>query len=104
MFSVVRAGCGFGMILHRDDRERFVAQALDAAVIEVDVGHFDFRRQAVGLHGKSVVVRSDFHMAIAEILNGLITAAMSKDKFESLTAKSASQQLMAEANTEGGQA
>jgi len=81
-----------------------VTHAFDAAIIEIYVRHFDFRRQAVGLHGKSVVVRSDFHMAIAEIHNGLITAAMSKDKFESLTAKSASQQLMAEANTEGGQA
>ena len=104
MLGVMWSRSGFGMVLNRDNGKCAMAKAFDAAIIEIDVSNFNLRRKAVGLHGKSVVVRSDFHMAIAEVLNGLITAAMSKDKFESLTAKSASQQLMAEANTEGGQA
>ena len=79
MFSVVGPRRSFGMILHRNNWERLVTHALDAAIIEVDVGHFDFRRQAVGLHGKSVVVRSDLNMAIAKILNWLIAAAMTED-------------------------
>jgi hypothetical protein len=45
MLRVVRAGCGFGMVLDGDDRERLVAHAFDALVVEIDVRDLHFRRQ-----------------------------------------------------------
>ena len=98
MFSVVRAGCGFRMILNRDDRQRRVPHALDTLVIQVDMRHFDFGRQAVGLHGKAVIVRGDLDVAVAKIFDRLIAAAMAKHELESLAAKRAPQQLMAKAD------
>ena len=48
---VEKVGCimgprrSLGMVLHAEDRHRFAAQALDRAVIEVDMGHFRIGRQ-----------------------------------------------------------
>ena len=75
--------------------------ALDAVVVEIYVSDFDFGWQAVGLHRKAVIVRSNLDVAVAEILDRLIAAAMTKHQFESLAAKGASQQLMAKTNAEG---
>src|SRR5207249_2968471 len=43
--AVVRAGGGFGMILHAEQRQPLVAHPLQRAVVEVDVRRFEFRRQ-----------------------------------------------------------
>ena len=56
MLGVVWTGSGFGVILNRNDRERLMAQAFDAAVVEVDVGDFDFGRQAVFQYREAVIV------------------------------------------------
>ena len=37
----MRAGSGFGVVLHRKNGERFVAEAGDSVVIEVDVRDLD---------------------------------------------------------------
>src|SRR5882672_7950397 len=96
MLGVVWSGRGFGMILHRDNGQRFMAQAFHALIVEVDVGNFHVTGQSIGPYGKTVIVRSDLDAAANRILDRLIAAAMAKDQFESLTAESASQQLMAE--------
>ena len=56
MFGVVWAGRGFGMVLNRDDGEDLMAHAFDAAVVEVDMRHLDFGRQAIGVDGEAVIV------------------------------------------------
>ena len=65
---IVRAGAGFGMILHREHRQPFVAQAFEAAVVEIEMCEFDFVGvEAGGVYGKAVIVRSDFDLVKAEV-------------------------------------
>src|SRR5256885_3468460 len=80
MFSVVRTGRRFGMILNRDDGQSRMAHALDTLVVEVDVRHFHFSGQAVGLHRKAVIVRGNLNVAAAKVFDRLATAAMTKDQ------------------------
>ena len=79
-----------------------MAQAFDATVVEVDVRDFDFGGQTVRLYCEAMIMRSNLDVAVTKILDRLIAAAMSKNEFESLAAKCASQQLMAKADTERG--
>ena len=72
--------------------------AFDALVVEIEVRYFNFGWQAIRLHGKAMIVRSNFDAAIARVFDRLVTAAMTKHKLESLTAKRAPQQLMAKTN------
>ena len=87
MLGVVWAGCGLGMILHRDDWQRRVTQAFDAIVVEVDVGDFYFLWQRLRFHCEAMIMRSDFHVSIARIPDRLIAAAMTKHQFKSLATK-----------------
>ena len=101
MFGIMRTGRGFRMILNGNNGQCFMTHAFDTGVVEIDVRHFNFRRQAVRLHRKAVIMRSDFHVAVARIPDRLITAPVTKCEFESLAAKRASQQLMPKANSKG---
>src|SRR3954468_11221503 len=79
--GVVRAGAGFGVVLHaaRGDVEQ--ADALDRAVVEVHVR--ELRRAEVGLddlprlalNREPVVLARDRDAAGAEVLDGVIRAA-----------------------------
>ena len=76
-----------------------MTHAFHAAVIKVYMRDFDFWRQSVCLDREPVIVRSDLNVAIAKILYWLVATAMTKDEFESLTAKRATEELMAKADT-----
>ena len=99
MRGIVRAGCGFGVILHGDYWQRFVTHTFNAAIVEIDVGDFDLRGQAVRRDCKAMIVRSDFDFAVGGVLHWLVAASMSEDKFKRLAAKRAAQQLVAKTNT-----
>ena len=60
---VVRAGRSLRMVLHAEDRLRFVAQPLDRAVVQVQVRDLDVGWERRGIDGKAVVLRGDFHLA-----------------------------------------
>ena len=79
MLSIVWAGRGFGVVLDRNDRKRAMPHAFHAAVIEIDVRDFDFRRQSICLDREPVIVRSDLNVAVAKVLYRLIATAMSED-------------------------
>ncbi len=79
-----------------------MSHALDALVIEIDVRDFYFAGKAAGFHGKAVIVRSDFHTALPQVLDWLIAAPMSEYEFERLASKSAAQQLMSETDSKRG--
>ena len=53
--------------------------AFDAAIVEIYMRDFDFRRQSFCLDRETVIVRSDLDMAILKIFDRLIAAAMTKD-------------------------
>ncbi len=61
---VVRAGGGFGVVLHAEERQRLVAQAFESLVVQVDVGQLDFVGvDGVGIDGEVVVVGGDLDLA-----------------------------------------
>ena len=61
----MRTGRGFGMILHAEDRQFFMAHAFDRAVVEIHVRHFDFVRQTCRIDSEAVILRSDRDLAAA---------------------------------------
>src|SRR5438046_673152 len=99
MFRVVWAGRGFGMILHGNYRQRAMAHAFDAIVVEVDVGDFNFLWQCLSFDGKAMIMRGDFHVAVAKIFDRLIAATMTEHQFESLATESSAQQLVPKTNS-----
>jgi hypothetical protein len=56
VLRIVRAGRSLGMILDGHDRKGLVAHALDAAIVKIDVGHFNLSRKTVGVHCKAMIV------------------------------------------------
>ena len=57
--AVVRAGGGFGVVLHAEGRQAAVADAFDRVVVQVRVRHFQVGGQRVGRDGEAVVLRGD---------------------------------------------
>ena len=111
--GVVRPRAGLGVVL--DGRARDVEQleALDRAVVEVDVGQL--RRAEVGLpahrlvgldasaavrrpHREAVVLRGDLDPAGAQVLDRVVGAAVAEGQLVGLQADRAAQQLVAEAD------
>src|SRR5215831_12106950 len=58
--AIVRAGGGFGVILHAEQRPAAVAHAFQGAVVEVEVGRFQVARKRVQADREAVVLRRDF--------------------------------------------
>src|SRR6266568_4059181 len=79
-------------------------QALDRAVIEVDMSHFQvpgtFDRSLVTLDGEAVILRGDKYPAGLDFLHRMVPAAMAIGHFRGRPAESQSEKLVAEANTE----
>ncbi len=66
------------MILHAENRFRFVAQTFNRLVIEVDAVDGNLLGQAFAVHRKTVVLLSDFHFAGFQIFHRLVAAAMAE--------------------------
>src|SRR5215510_4315659 len=78
-----------------------MAHSFEAAVVEVEMGKFDFVRvQAFGIDCEAVVVRGDFDSAAASVLDRLIAAAMAEFEFECVTAEGPAQQLVSQTDAE----
>src|SRR6266481_7533288 len=96
----MRPGRSFGMILHTEDRQFLVTHSFDCAVVQVDVGHFNFGGERLRIHGETVILRGDRHFASAQIFDRLIGTAMAKFQFECRSAKSEPENLMTKTNPE----
>src|SRR3954447_11712125 len=113
--AVVRAGAGLGVVLDGAPRHVEQREALDGAVVEVEVRQL--RGAEVGLpahglvgvdrllapgaeHREAVVLRGDLDPAGLEVLDRVVAAAVAERELERLQADRAAQQLMAEADAE----
>src|SRR5262245_48317029 len=67
---VVRAGGGFGVVLHAEDRLLDVAKAFEGLVVQVDVRRLDVLGQRLRVDGKAVVLGGDFDLLGAAVENG----------------------------------
>lgn len=100
--GIVGAGCCFGMILHRKNRELFVAEAFDSVVVEIDLGdHRASFFEAVWIRREAVVLRGDGNSAGFEIFDWLVAAAMTELEFEGRAAERVTEHLMSETDPEG---
>ena len=75
-----------------------VAHAFDGVVVEVDVGHLDFRRKRVGIDGESVVLRGDRDFSGAQVLDRLVAAAVAEFQLKGGAAEGVGEDLVAEAD------
>src|SRR3954451_19590069 len=113
----MRAGSSLRVVLDRGPRHVAQDQALDRAVIEVQVGKLcgaevrlpadrlvtlDRRLAARSLHREAVVLRGDVDSSGGEILDRVVGAAVPEGQLEGLEAYRAAQQLVAEADPEDG--
>jgi len=76
--GIVRAGRGFRMVLHAEDRQVLMAHSLHCAVVQIDVRYFHIRRKRLRIDGEAVILRSDGHFASAQIFYRLIGATMAE--------------------------
>ena len=77
-----------------------MAQALDGVVVEVDVTDLYFLRQRVGIDRVAVVLSGDMHEACLQVLDGVVSAAMTEFELERAAAYCAPDDLIAEADAE----
>ncbi len=61
------------MILHAEERQRFMAQAFVGVIVEIEVRDFDFAGgQRFGVHAEAVILRSDFHLIGEQVLYRMV--------------------------------
>ncbi len=67
------------MILHAEERQRFVAHAIVGVVVEIDVGDFDVAGgEGFGIDAEAMILRGDFDFLVLQILHGMIGAVVAK--------------------------
>ena len=97
----MRAGRRFRVVLHAEQRQVAVAQALERRVIEVHVRELDFGlRQRIGINGEIVVMRRDLDLARVQLLHRMIATVMPELELERFAAERKTRKLMAEADAE----
>src|SRR5580765_6166909 len=94
------AGRGLRMILHAENRQLAMTHPFDGAVVQVDMRHFHFVRQRLGIDRETMILRRDRDLAGLEVFDRLVSAAMTKLQFEGAPAKSVAEHLMAETDAE----
>src|ERR1035437_7500006 len=76
---IVRAGRGFGMVLHTEYRLAAVAEAFERPIVQIDVGDFDLAQvERIRVHGEPVIVRGDLDAPGEFIAHRMVGAAMSE--------------------------
>ncbi len=96
----MRAGSGFGMVLHREDRQRLVSQAGDGVVIEIHVRDLDLGGQARFRNRKPVVMRRYLDLAGRQVLDRLVPAAVAELELVCVAAERLPDKLVPEADAE----
>src|SRR6266702_4429809 len=98
IMRVARAGRGFRVVLHRENRPAIELDAAIGAVEQRDVGLRCALRQRLLVHGKAVVHRGDLDLAGGLVLHGMIGAVMALMHLHGLGADGEAEHLVAEAN------
>src|SRR5215467_6114619 len=98
---VMRAGAGLRVILHAEQRQIAMAQALERRVVQIYVRQLDFGlRQRVGIDGKIVIVRGNLDFAGAKLLHRMIAAVMPELELVGLATERDAGELVTETNAE----
>ena len=96
-FDVVGSGRCLGVELDRHDAVGLIGEAFDGVVVEVSVSYFDALafEEAAPVDGVAVVVRRyvDTADTAAEVLDGLVSTAVTKGKHEGVSTECAGQRV-----------
>src|SRR4051794_28687033 len=104
--AVVRPRPRLGVVLHAAGRDVERPDALDRAVVEVDVGELDGADlrldplAGLARDREAVVLRGDGDPAGAQVLDRVVGAAVAERQLERLQPRGAREQLVAEADAE----
>src|SRR5690606_8368900 len=99
--GVVRAGGGFRVVLHREDRQLLVAQALDGVIVEIDFRDDGVAGlEALGIRREAVVLRGDGDATGLEVLDRLVAAAVTELELERLSAEGVREHLVSQTDAE----
>ena len=115
VLPVMGARCRLGVELHGESRKVEGSQPLDDVVVEVDVGDLDASVAAVavrrrtrpsdrGIDRETVVVRGDLDMPGGAVENGLVDAAVAVAELVRAVAQRPAEDLVAQADSEEGDA
>ena len=88
------------MVLHAEHRFGLVPQTLHGPIVQIDVCHFDVRRQRIGIDREAVILRGDLDLAGFQFLHGMVGPAVAKFELVSLTTERQGQNLVTEADAE----
>src|SRR5215831_2941430 len=98
--AVLRAGARFRMMLDRKHRLADNPQSFVGTVEEREVGRLDSRWQALRVDDKPVILTRDLDPAGQEILDRVVSTAVTAGHLAGLAAESQRQQLMPETDAE----
>src|SRR5436190_4040284 len=88
IMRIMRAGRGFGMILHAKYGMVTKPETLERLIVQIHVSDFDIAvLQRVRIDGEAMVVRCDFHLVRDLVDNGVIRSPVSKLQLVCLAAR-----------------
>src|SRR5882724_583798 len=100
---IVRPRRRLGMVLHTEQRQVAVAQALESAVVQIDVRLDDLAvRQRIGVDGEVMVVRRDLYLLRLKLLHRMVPTVMSKLELVGFAAERETYELMSKTDSEDG--
>src|SRR5208282_1048213 len=88
------------MILHGEERHPDAAQAFDGVVVEVYMRQLRAAAHRIGVKRDAMILRCDFHLAGAQILDRVIGAMMPEIQFVGFSSEREAENLMPETNSE----
>ena len=93
------------MVLHGQQRLIRMSEALDRAVIQIDVREFQADGfQALRRDGETMILRGDFHSLGQQVLDRMIVSVMAEFQLDRLGAQRQRQELVSQADAEYGHA
>src|SRR5208283_3247797 len=84
VLAVVRAGGGLGVVLHAEDRQALVPQALEGLIVEVDMAQLDVGWESGGVDREAMILGGDLDLAGRYVPDRMVGAAVAELELEGL--------------------
>ena len=98
----MRAGSGLRVVLHGPHGLAGHGEALDRAVVQVDLGDGAGGRQRGGIDGEAVVLAGDRDPPASPVAHRLVAAVMAELELERPAAEGQAEELVPQADAEDG--
>ena len=88
------------MVLHAEDRQALVPQALERLIVEVDVAQLDVGWKTGGIDREAMILGGDLDLAGGLVTDRMVGAAVAELELEGLAAEGLAEDLVPEADAE----